>query len=275
MYSTPSEELIKEMKRRRYSQRTIATYAFCLSRFLNWSKKRLNEITKKDVREYLEMKNSKGQAGNTLNVNLMAIKFYFEEILGRKMAVDIKYSKTPKRIQRFLSKEETERLIYAIKNPKHRLMIALMYSAGIRVSELINLKIKDLNLKEKYGFVRNGKWGKDRVIVLAERLEIHLSAICENRNIEENVFLTNRNKKYSMKTIQVIVREAAKNAEIQNFKEIHPHTLRHSFATHLIQNNYSITDVQASLGHKSPETSLVYTHTSGRFIGIKSPLDNL
>ena len=242
---------------------------------MKWSKKPVNEITKKDVREFLEMKNELGRAGNTLNVNLMAIKFYFEEILGRKIWIDIKYSKVPKKIQRYLTKDEIEKLIYAIKNSKHRLMIALLYSSGMRVSELINLKIKDLNLKDNYGFVRNGKGGKDRVIVLAKRLEINLDFICKNRNPEECVFLTNRNGRYSIKTIQVIVREAAKNAGIDHYKEVHPHTLRHSFATHLVENDYALTDVQASLGHKSPETSMVYTHTSGKLIGIKSPFDNI
>lgn len=271
----PSERLIKELKRRRYSSRTISTYVFCVSKFLNWCKKPVNKITKKDVREYLEMKDSKGRAGNTLNVNLMAIKFYFEEILGRKMWIDIKYSKTPKRIQRYLTKGEIAKLLWAIKNPKHMLMIALIYSAGLRVSELINLKIKDLCFSEGFGFVRNGKGGKDRVFVIARAIKEELFFRCKNRDSCEFVFLTNRKKKYSIRTIQVIVKRAARLAGISSWKEIHPHTLRHSFATHLVENDYAITDVQASLGHKSPETTMVYTHSSGRFIGIKSPLDKL
>ncbi len=271
--SNPTELLKKELDRRRYSPRTTSTYIGCVERFLKWCNKPINEITKKDVKEYLSIKNESGQSGNSINVNLMAIKFYFEEILGRKMWVDISYSKIPKRIQRFLTKEEIEKLLSVIKNPKHKLMVAFMYSAGLRVSELVNIKIKDLNLNDKYGFVRNGKGNKDRVIVLAEKLEIPLFSICLNRNQEEFVFVTNRNKKYSVATIRMIVKRAAKDAEIKNFKEIHPHTFRHSFATHLIQNNYSISDVQASLGHRSPETTMIYTHSSGKLIGIKSPLD--
>jgi site-specific recombinase XerD len=105
-------------------------------------------ITKKDVRQFLEEKSDRGNAGSGLNVYLMAIKFYFEEVLGRKMWVDISYSKVPKRIQRCLTKEEVELLLKSIKNPKHRLMIALLYSSGMRVSELINLKIKDYKIEE-------------------------------------------------------------------------------------------------------------------------------
>lgn len=271
----PSESLARELSRRRYSPRTISTYIGCVERFLRWSRKPVNSITKKDVREFLEMKDKKGQAGNSLNVHLMAIKFYFEEILGRKMWVDIKYSKVPKKIQRYLTKEEIARLMNAIKNPKHKLMIVLLYSAGLRVSELTHLRIEDLKIVEKYGFVRNGKGGKDRVFVIADRIEIALSTICESRKGEEYVFVSNRGQRYSVVSIQKIVRNAAQKAGIENYKEIHPHTLRHSFATHLVENNYSITDVQASLGHKSPETSMIYTHSSGRMIGIRSPLDSL
>jgi integrase/recombinase XerD len=272
-YSNPTELLVKELRRRRYSPKTIKSYVGCVERFLKWSKKPVNTITKKDVKEFLEEKSDGGNAGSGLNVYLMAIKFYFEEILGRKMWIDIKYSKVPRRIQRFLTKEEIERLLKEIKNSKHKIMIAFMYSAGLRVSELTNIKIQDLNFNEMYGFVRNGKGKKDRVIVIAERLEVPLKFICQNRNPEEYVFLTNRNERYSVATIRMVVKKAVKNAKIKNFQEVHPHTFRHSFATHLIQNNYSISDVQASLGHKSPETTMIYTHSTGKLIGIKSPFD--
>ncbi len=273
----PSEEMSRELQRRRYSNQTIKTYIGCLERFLNYSKKDIRKITKKDVREYLEKMSDKNKAGNTMNVALMALKFYFEQIQKRKMWIDIKYSKTPRRISRFLTKEETKRLIDSIKNPKHALMIVLMYSAGLRVSELVNLKFKDLNLEQGYGFVRNGKGRKDRIFVIAKNLNLSLKILKQSsENPEDFVFKSDRNRKYSIRTIQVIVKNAAKKAKIENWGEIHPHTLRHSFATHLIENNYSLTDVQASLGHKSPETTMIYVHlASPNMINIKSPLDSL
>lgn len=265
----------RELERRRSSDKTIQSYLYWIHRFLQFSGKTIDKVSKKEVREFLYSLDERNLAGNTLNVAHMAIRFLFEEVLDKRIWIDLKYSKIPKKIQRFLTREEIEILLKAIKNPKHKLMIALLYSAGLRVSELINLKIEDLHFEERYGFVRNGKGRKDRVFVIAERIEVPLNFICQNRNSSELVFITNRNTKYSVATIQQIVKKAAKNADIFNFKEIHPHTLRHSFATHLIQNNYTLSDVQASLGHKSPETSMIYTHASGKYIGIKSPFDSL
>jgi site-specific recombinase XerD len=264
----------RELRRRRSSERTAKSYLYWIHRFLKHSGKTLDKASKKDVREFLYSLDEKKLAGNTLNVAHMAIRFLFEEVLDKRIWIDVKYSKIPKRIQRHLTKEEVERLIKAVKNPKHRLMVALLYSAGLRVSELVHLRIEDLRIPEKYGFVRNGKGGKDRIFVIADRIEIALSAICEGRESREGVFVSNRGEKYSVASIQKIVRNAARKAGIEDYKEVHPHTLRHSFATHLVENNYSITDVQASLGHKSPETSMIYTHSSGKLIGIRSPLDS-
>lgn len=271
------EQISRELSRRRYSQRTIETYIYCVESFFKLCKKNPREVTKKDVREFIEHLDSKGLAGNTLNVNLMAIKFYFEQILHRKMWINIKYSKTPEKIQRFLTKEETIKLIDSIKNQKHQLMICLIYSAGLRVSELTNLKVKDLYLNESYGFVRNGKGRKDRIFVLSKNLIIPLKKLIEKEKLEGEDFLfkSNRDTKYSAKSIQEIVKKSTKKSGIINWKEIHPHTLRHSFATHILENGNSLTDVQSLLGHKSPETSLIYTHCSGKLIGIKSPLENL
>jgi integrase/recombinase XerD len=273
----PSEQLVKEMSRRRYSGRTISTYCGCLERFLSWCKKPVNEITKKDIREWIELHSEKGNAGNTMNVNLMALKFYFEQCLGKKIWVNIKYSKTPEKIQRFLTKKEINKLLNAIENWKHRLMIELMYSAGLRVSEVINLKVKDLVLESDYGFVRSGKGNKDRVFVLAKIVKEKLKNLIkmENLSLESLVFISNRGGKYNLRTLQQIVKKAARKANLRNWGEVHCHTLRHSFATHLIENNYALTDVQASLGHKSPETSLIYTHSPGKMIGVKSPLDKI
>ncbi len=263
----------RELRRRRSSEKTVESYLYWIHRFMKYSSKTLDQISKKDVREFLYDLDEQKLAGNTLNVAHMAIRFLFEEVLNKRIWIDIKYSKIPKRIQRYLTKQEIDMILAAIKNPKHKLMIVLLYSAGLRVSELLNLKIKDINLKDNYGFVRNGKGGKDRVFVIAKRIEILIFAICDARDPEEYVFVSNKNQRYNVATVRAILRKACILAKIENFKEVHPHTLRHSFATHLVENNYSITDVQASLGHKSPETSMISTHSTGKLIGIKSPLD--
>ncbi len=265
----------RKCKRLRHSDKTAKAYLYWIHRFLNWSKRDLGKISKKDVSAFLQKLDNQNKSGNTLNQCHMALKFLFEDVMDKKMWINIKYTKIPKRIQRYLTKEEIKKLIKSIKNPKHKLIVALMYSAGLRVSEVINLKIKEINFKEGYGFVRNGKGNKDRVFVLSNKLRVALFNLCLGKPSEEFVFLSNRGRRYSIKSFQKIIKNAAKNAQLENWKEIHPHTLRHSFATHLLENKYSISDVQASLGHKSPETSLVYTHTNGKMINIKSPLDSL
>jgi integrase/recombinase XerD len=269
-------KIIKECKRRRFSPRTTKTYLNCIYNFLNWSKKDLRCISKKDVRIFLESLSEKERAGSTMNVYHMALRFLFTQVLEKKMWIDIKYSKTPKKLPEVLSKEETRKLIDAIKNSKHQLMVCLIYSSGLRVSELINLKIKDLELNKNYGYVRNGKGGKDRLIVLSRNLVPAIKKLIEKERLENSSYLfkSNRGKKYHIKSLQKIVHNASKIAGIK--KEISPHTLRHSFATHLIENGYDVTNVQAMLGHKSPETTLIYTHiASPNFMNIKSPLENL
>jgi len=271
-----NSKIIKECKRRRLSPKTSKTYLHCIHRFLNWSKKDLQYISKKDVRLFLENLSEKDRAGSTMNVYHMALRFLFTQVLEKRMWVDIKYSKTPKRLPEVLNKEEIRKLIDVIKNPNHQLMVCLMYSSGMRVSELTNLKIKDLELDKNYGYVRNGKGGKDRLIVLSKNLIPAIKRLIKIGNLKERdyLFKSNRGKKYNLRSIQKIIKNASNIAKIK--KKISPHTLRHSFATHLIENGYDVQNVQAMLGHKSPETTLIYTHiASPNLINTISPLENL
>ena len=270
------ESVKKECKRRRYSERTTKTYLFCINRFLKWTDIDLGKISKKDVREFLEHLSEKGLSGNSMNTYHMAIRFLFKSVLNKKMWIDIKYSKVPEKLPLVLSKEEVKRLFEAIGSEKHRLIIELMYSAGLRVSELLNLRVCDLNLDKNYGFVRCGKGGKDRIFILSNKLKPKIiDLIYNNKLIDENyLFNSNREKKYSPRSIQMILKKASQKAGIG--KKIHPHTLRHSFATHLIENGYSVSEIQGLLGHKSPETTMIYVHlASPTMLKIKSPIDDL
>ena len=268
----------KEAYRRRYSPRTIKTYQKCIERFLRKTRKGVDKISKVDAREFLSDLSEKGVAGSTLHVYHMAIRFLFEDVLNKRIQLDLRYSRKPKKLPTVLGKSEVWKLIQSIKNGKHRLMISLMYGAGLRVSELINLKICDLVLDNGYGFVRNGKGGKDRIFVIDSLLIPVINNLIEIEELDFNglLFISSRARKYSVRTLQVIVKRAAKQACLENWKEVHPHTLRHSFATHLIKNGYDVTNVQAMLGHKSPETSMIYVHmASPNMINVKSPLGSL
>ena len=267
----------KECFRRGYSERTIETYQNCCKKFLEFcgDEKGIDIIGKRDVLDFLSSLKEKGYSGSTLNVYHMAIRFLMEDILRKNIKLNIKYSKRPEKLPRVLSKEEIKKLIGKIHNWKHRLMIELLYGAGLRSSELLNIRVCDLHLNENYGFVRSGKGNKDRMFILAKIVREKIKNLIEIEKLvgDDFLFLTNRREKYCLRSLQEIVKKSAKESEL---KEVHCHTLRHSFATHLIERGSSVSEVQSLLGHKSPETTFVYLHTAApNMIKIKSPLDTI
>jgi len=271
-----NEAIRRECLRRGYSQRTIETYQECVKKFLDFSGKTIDQLGKKDVLDFLYSLDEKSYAGSSKNVYLNAVRFLLEDILDKRIKLNIKYSRRPEKLPRVLTKEEVKKLIGKIGNWKHRLMIELLYGAGLRVSELINIRVKDLSIEKGFGFVRGGKGNRDRMFILPKIVCEKIKNLMEIEKLkgEDNLFLSNKKEKYNVRTIQEIVKKSAKLSGL-NYKEIHCHTLRHSFATHLIENNYSVSEVQSLLGHKSPETTMVYLHTATpSMINIKSPLDN-
>ena len=272
-----NELIKKEGLRRGLSPRTIKTYQVCVYRFLGKLQKDIRTITKSDVKNYLDYKIEKGATGSTINVYLNSIKFFYSCCLNRKLAVNIRYSKTPKRLPEVLTKDEVNLLIESIHNPKHKLLIKLLYSAGLRVSELVNLKIQDLDFNNNIGWVRNGKGNKDRLFIIAKSISEELQEFINNSNSDSNsrtrYVFTGQNKSHlSTRTIQEIIKSACKKSKIG--KNIHPHTLRHSFATHLVQNRYDLGTIQNLLGHNSPKTTMIYVHmASPSLLNVISPLD--
>ncbi len=270
------EAIARECRRRGYSERTVGTYTMCVRKFLLFADKPIQFAGKADAHAFLNHLLERKVAGNTLNVYHMAIRFFLEDILHKNMKLNIRYSKRPEKLPEFLTKEEIKRLIGKIGNWKHRLMIEVLYGGGLRVSELLNLKVGDLLIDNGYGFIRQGKGRKDRIFVLSKIAQDKIKNLIEMDKLcgQDYLFLTNRREQYSVRSVQEIVRHAVFFAGIK--KEVHPHTLRHSFATHLIQNGASLNEVQTLLGHKSPETSMIYVHmASPSMINIKSPLDSL
>jgi len=263
--------LKREAFRRGLSPRTIKTYSQCVRQFMDFCKKDLKKATKKDVREYIDNLIDKGACGNTLNVHINAVKFALQEILNKRVMLKIRYSKTPKALPTVLSKNEVINLISKIENPKHRLVIELIYSAGLRVSEAVTLKAEDLDFERNIGWVRHGKGNKDRPFIIAECLAEKLRV---QTNVAKPYIFPGRNGHLTPRSVQEIIKLAAKRAGIK--KNVHPHTLRHSFATHLIENGHDVVTVQPLLGHSSAETTLAYVHiVNPTKIKVKSPYDNL
>ena len=216
----------------------------------------------------------KERAGSTLNVYVNALRFLFVEVLSQRMTSTLVYAKTPQTLPTVLSKEEVKRLLAAIQNPKQRLMLELLYSAGLRVSELTCLKKTDLDFEQCLGWVRRGKGGKDRIFILADKLNHALKRYLLLYPSESSYLFPGRYGRYSTRSLHEIVKRAAKKAGIQ--KNVHCHTLRHSFATHLVENGYDIASIQSLLGHSSSKTTMIYIHmASPKLVNVRSPFDDL
>jgi integrase/recombinase XerD len=266
----PIMKLEKECIRRRLSDHTRQAYSHYAQKFLDFTGKDITRISKEDVINYMDYLAARDVSSSTLNLCLNSIKFMLSSV-NKNWSINLRYAKRPRRLPTFLSKEETIRLLQVIENPKHRLVVLLLYSSGMRVGELVNLRVRDLELSYGIGWVRNGKGRKDRVFVVSKSLTPILQQHIASKQYDDFVFSTKYGR-ISKETVYLIVKKAAKAAGI--LKNVHPHTLRHSFATHLIQDDATLFDVQRCLGHRSPNTTMTYLHAIPN-LGIKSPLDNL
>lgn len=258
----------KEMLRRNYSRKSIKTYVQCLKQFLRVCHKEPRRITKSDIKDYLTGLAESDKSGSTLNVHLNAIKFATKEILNKKWVVGIRFSKAPRSLPVVLSKAEVLSIISCIGNFKHRLIVQLMYSAGLRVEEVVRLRRADFEFDHGFGWVRGGKGRKDRMFIIADSISGELRDYVLQCG---SWVFPGRNGPLTVRSVQEVVRRAARDARI--WKKVHPHTFRHSFATHLIEDGYAVSVVQSLLGHSSPSTTRVYVRTARPTLSVKSPLD--
>jgi len=267
------EKLKYELKIRGASNETIKTYLFYNKKFLSFVKKDASNVDENDIKNYLSFLSSEGASNATLALVRSALTFFYSEVLKKK--VEIKTPKIPKKIPVVLTRDEVKSLIENTKNFKHKLIIELLYSTGLRLSECVNLKIDDLELDEKIAWVRKGKGSKDRIVILSIKLVEDLKKyLSEKKGESEYLFTGWGNKKMSKRTIQKIIKNAAKRAGIK--KKISPHTLRHTFATHLLESGVDIRKIQVLLGHSNLSTTQIYTKVSKKdLIKIKNPLDGL
>lgn len=262
----------REMLRRKLSPRTVKTYLYYVRQFLLANKdKHPNQFSKKDVREFLYRLENKDLAGATLNVAHNALRFMMIEVLHKACYLKIIYAKTPKKQPQYLTKEEVRKVLAVIENPKHKLLVSLMYGAGLRVREVTRLKTEDFLFDENVGWVRGGKGNKDRPFIIPASLREELKRRCEQ---EPSWLFPGRKGPLSVKSVQAVVEAAGKSAKLK--KKVHPHLFRHSFTTHLLESGADVSSVQSLLGHVRPETTLHYSHASKpRLIDTVSPLDSL
>jgi site-specific recombinase XerD len=266
------ESLIKlgtELKLRGFSPLTVRNYTFFISKFLNKNEKNIDDLKEDDAKAYLaELFESKSK--NTIMLAAASLKFFYTEILKKEFS-NVRMPKKDKVLPAVLTKEEVKALIDSADNEKSRLIISMLYSAGLRVSELVNLKVEDVNFNDNTGWVRKGKGSKDRLFAISENLAKDIQAYLSGR---ENKFIFSKEEPLTTRNIQKIILGTKTRANIN--KKVTPHTLRHSFATHLLEQGTDIRKIQVLLGHSSLNTTQVYAHVSAEEIKkISNPLDSL
>ena len=275
-YRAVPERFLQKLELRRYSLNTARTYISQFERFLNHfsdcrDPMHLNE---NDIKAYLQTLVQEGKSTSYLNQSVNAIKFYYEVVMdmpNRYYQIDrpIKEERLPE----VLSKDEIHRMIGKTTNLKHRCIIGLLYSAGLRRGELLSLKITDIESDRMLIRVRAGKGHKDRYTTLSGTILGELRTYYRAYRPKSFLFEGLPGTPYSAGSVLKIVGRAAKKAGIP--KRVYPHMLRHSFATHLLESGTDLRYIQALLGHNSPKTTEIYTHVAMTdFQRIKNPLDS-
>ena len=271
-----AEKLLQKTKEelvlRNYSKRTVDSYIFCLKKYFEFIRRKDTFTPSKNVRNFLLKLHSKGKAAQTINLHLNAINFFYREILRKPLKVKIKTARKSKRLPVVLSRDEIRIIIDQIDNKKHKLMLALGYGAGLRVSEVVNLKVMDLDLDQLVVHIKSGKGKKDRITVIPKSIVSGLKSLIVDKNNAEYVFKSERGGRLTTHTAQKVFSQALKKAGVN--KPATFHSLRHSFATHLLENGVDVRYVQELLGHKNIQTTQIYTKvTNPSLKNIKSPLN--
>ena len=268
------EKIKIELKISKNSKYTIRNYLRANIELLDFCKKSPEEITNEDIKKILAEKISERESSSVI-LFLAAIRYAYLSILNKDPTAGIKRPKKENRIALVLTKEEIKKFMESFQNKKSKLMVSFIYSCGFRVSEIINLKVRDLDFNEKIGYVRQAKGKKDRLFNIPSFLLEELKKQYEKQKQKNQEYLFSGPKgKLSDRNIQKIVRIAAKRAGIE--KPVHTHTLRHSFATHLLEDGVDIRKIQLLLGHSDLSTTQIYSHVSTEELKkIPSPIDKL
>lgn len=274
--NTELSEYNRILKLKNYSRNTINSYNHCFEKFLNHFKgKNISELTKDQITEFLYIESQKGLSYGYQNQIINAIKFYYEKVLGKKREFyDIPRAKRPQKLPVVFSEDEIITLMNQVKNIKHKCILYLIYSAGLRISEAVNMKVGDIDSKRNLVNVRGGKGKKDRTSLLSQKLLIMLREYYKEYKPKDYLFEGETGGQYSVKAIQNVFNKALNASGIK--KEATVHTLRHSFATHLLERGTDLRYIQELLGHESSKTTEIYTHITKKGMDkIASPLDNL
>lgn len=268
-------EYLDKLQIKKYANSTVKSYVSLFESFINfYQDKELIHIDDGDVREYLRKLVRENRSNSYINQSLNSIKFYYESVLGMPnifYAIDRPRKET--KLPQVISKEEIFLILQNTNNLKHRCIVGLLYSAGLRRNELINLKISDIDSKRMLIRVESGKGNKDRYTLLSKQILNDLRVYHKEYNPAKYIIEGQYGGRYSAQSIGMVVSNAAEKAGLRI--RVTPHMLRHSFATHLLESGVDLRKIQVLLGHSSSKTTEIYTHVAtSSFDSIKNPLDS-
>ena len=269
--------MVDQLKLKSYSPNTIKTYRNEFMQLLLALKSHsVDDCDAEKIRSYMLYCTKTLQLSeNSLHSRLNALKFYFEQVLHReKFFYEIPRPKKPSKLPKIINNKDIKKLLDKTENLKHNTMLKLCYGMGLRVSEIVNLKISDFDSKNMQVFIESAKGKKDRYVNLPESILDQLRRYFREEKPNYYLFEGQYGGKYSTRSVQQIFKNALKKANI--IKPVGIHSLRHSFATHLLESGTDIRFIQELLGHNDIKTTLIYTQVSNNSVRkIKSPLDNL
>lgn len=259
------------LRLRNYSPETRKAYLLYIKEYIKFSKKAGIKDKQKAIENFLLDKHKRKQSPQTINLALNAVKFLYMEGMKDPQKIDLKFAKRSKKLPVVLSHAEIKKIIEATDNAKYRLMISLGYACGLRVSEVVNLKVADLDIDELVVHLKGAKGKKDRISVLPEKLQDTLRNVVAGKNTNDFVFDSNRGGKLTTTSLQKMFRKSLAKTKISKTATFH--SLRHSFATHLLESGTDVRYVQELLGHSNIRTTQIYTQvTNPKLKNIKSPL---
>jgi integrase/recombinase XerD len=255
-----------ELRNRGYAPNTILAYGSSIERFMEFARKSPPQPAAR-ISTFLAGIESMERR----RIAWSAIKLLYDLVLKKPCPYTLDGIRPRHRLPNFLEREDVLRILGTIRNPKHRLIISMLFGSGLRISELVRLRVRDLDFHSLTIRIVNAKQNKDRITVFSESLVKDLTSLVQGREGSEHLFLTQSKVQYTRRTVQAIFSRALRESGLQ--KKASCHTLRHSFATTLLGNGIDIRSIKDLMGHKSIKTTMIYLHVTERTSrNIKSPL---
>lgn len=271
------ETFTSYLTRRRYRANTIKAYTELVMQFLRvLGRHDPSALGEQDIARYIQKYYvDAGKSSSYQNQAVNALKLYYKVEFGKEIGLTVALRpRSEHKLPNVLSTDDVKRILQSFDNEKHRTIFYLIYSGGLRISEAVNMRLNDIDSKRGMIRIRDAKGGKDREVPLSKTLLDQIRAYYKRYRPKEFIFEGQFGGQYTTRSIQALFRQAMERTGIR--KKATVHTLRHSYATHLLENGTDLRIIQELLGHKSSKTTEIYTHVSQRLKqNVPNPLDQL